>query len=249
MIIQRMHNEVKLRYNKLNSNHKKDLPPALIDDILNEAQHIYIEIFYASNKEKAYRYGFEATQQRIDMLDTLVVKPEERYKPVKLKNDVYELELSRLEYPYKHLVRAKARTNCGIVNITPIKHDALNVILEDAMRGPSKRWRRLISAQGKSTKSDGSSIFIYSEPNFEIEDIISLEYIRRPRKVFFGGYNTLEFIHGDQSAYNENTEPVNSELPENYHTVLVDIAVQELSRILEDGERFQLRRDKILTTT
>lgn len=249
MIIQRMHHEIKLRYNKLNSNHKKDLPPALIDDIINDAQDIYVEIFYSGNNLKQYKLGFEVTRQRIDMLSSLVEKPVNSLIPIELREGLYEIPFSMLKSKYKHLIRAYSKTNCGIVNIQPIQHDDLNKILNDPLRGPSKTWRKLISATGRSTDDgDNSSLFIYSEPNFNVLEVW-LEYIKQPRRVFFGGYNSMEFIQGDMSSYNEEDNPINSELPENYHTVLVDLAVQELARILEDGERFQLKKEKILANT
>ena len=42
MDIKRMHSEIKLRYNKLNSNHKKDFPTAYLDDFIKKAGHFLI---------------------------------------------------------------------------------------------------------------------------------------------------------------------------------------------------------------
>jgi len=74
MTIERLHQEIKFRWNKLNSNHKKDLPGAYLDDALNKATDDFIEIFYSGNNSKEYKFGFEVIQQRIDMLQTLVVE-------------------------------------------------------------------------------------------------------------------------------------------------------------------------------
>jgi hypothetical protein len=248
MIIQRMHHEIKLRFNKLNSNHKADLTPAMIDDLINDAQHSYIEMFYSGNNLKKYKLGFEVTQQRIDMLSNLVEKPTTPLTSPLIHNNRYEFSLD-IAPKYKHLVRAYAKTNCGLVNVTPIRHNDLNTILTDVQRGPSKLWRRLICATGTSTVDpENSSLYVYSEPGFIVDEVF-IEYIREPRKVFFGGYDTLEYIHGDTDAPMNTDNPINSELADQYHTVLVDIVVQELSRILEDVNRFQLRQEKILSTT
>jgi len=247
MNIARMHHEYKLRYNRLNSNHKKDFPPAMIDDILNEAQNIYIELFYGGNSIKKNKLGFETTQQRIDMLSTLVVKPSEPIYPQNVEGNVYEFDLSKCT-KYRHAVRAYVNSNCGLVNVQLIQHDDLNLVLNDAFRGPSRKWRRLVGAFGSNSFNPSQpSLYVYSEDDFVIEGLF-LEYIREPRRVFFGGYDSLEFLRGDTGAYNKNSNPVDTELPFAYHTVLVDIAVRETSRILEDAQRYQLKDEKIFTS-
>lgn len=78
MTIERLHQEIKFRWNKMNSNHKKDFFPELLDDAINKTIEDYVEIFYSGANPKHYNFGFEVNQQMIDMLRTLVV-PEKTY--------------------------------------------------------------------------------------------------------------------------------------------------------------------------
>ena len=67
---------------------------------------------------------------------------------------------------------------------------------------------------------------------FELEGVY-IEYLKLPNKVTIGGYNDIS--GGALVA-------TNSDLPSDYHTLVVDIAVQEASRILEDSNRMQLKQ-------
>jgi hypothetical protein len=244
MIIQRMHHEIKLRYNKLNTNHKKDFPSALIDDVINDVQLVYIDTYYGGNSVKKNKLGFEVTQQRIDMLSTLVEKSEPMLTPQNIEGNVYEFNLSKCK-KYRHLIRAYAKTDCGIVNIKMTQHDDLNMVLNQNTKRPSKRWRRLLGVLGSnSTSPSNSSLFVYAEDGWGLEGIY-IEYIREPRRVFFGGYDTIEYLSGDLRAYKSSDSSINSELPTQYHSLLVDMAVRELARSIEDVQRFQLRDEKI----
>ena len=49
MTIERLHQEFKFRWNKVNSNHKKDFPSAFIDDAFNKATDDY-NIKFGLNK-------------------------------------------------------------------------------------------------------------------------------------------------------------------------------------------------------
>ncbi len=106
MTTDRIRHEIKLRWNKINSNHKKDFPDAYLDDIVNDTINDYIEIFYSGNNSKKYKLGFEVTQQRIDMLSTLVV-PFKSAATTLVSPTIYKLELSSLDPQYKHFVRAR----------------------------------------------------------------------------------------------------------------------------------------------
>ena len=59
MTIDRIHQEIKARWNKLNSNHKPDFSPAYLDDCINKSQEDFVDIFYSGNNSKQYKFGFE----------------------------------------------------------------------------------------------------------------------------------------------------------------------------------------------
>lgn len=261
MIIREVHWEIKQRYNKMDSNSKKDFTPMELDALIWDVVMDYVEIFYSGNNLKKYKLGFEVTQQRIDMLSSLVVT--DSLQPSLIPNvtslNKYEFYLGtpNLVEDYLHLVRVYANTNCGKINVKIERHGDLNYILEDSFRKPSKRWRRLVGTLSKSSSNDyESSLYIHSENDF-IVDNLDIEYIKVPIRPYFGGYNSIEYnqcikVNGSNcnDFYNNATTiPVMTDINENYHGLLVDMVVQEISRRLEDGNRFSLKQDKIQTIT
>jgi len=238
MVISRMHFEVKVRLNKLNSNHKEDLRKELIDDAINKASDDYVEIFYSGNNTKEYRLGFEVTQQRIDMLSTLVI-PEKSITPTLVRTNVYKAS-TNITPSYRHFVRGWviAEGCAQRIPITIVRHNDLDNKLRDDNQKPSFKWQRCLG----TFKNDG--LYLYTD--YVITSVV-IEYLSNPVKVFSGGYDSLEYIQGDTSAYKSADAIVNSNLPVPYHDLLVDMTVQYLSRVLEDGEKFNLQKEQVLS--
>jgi len=248
MSIQKLHWLIKERYNKLDSNHYRDLTPMEIDQAADDATFQLMEFVFDNEKQPAF-----------DMIANLVVTASEQpaLTPKATTTDavgiVYEFDLSNLLYPYYHYKRAFAVTDCGLVKVELVGHGRLSDVLNDQFSKPSKKWKRLVGTIAKNSTENDYSLYIYSETGFAIESL-SLEYVRLPRKVFFGGYDSIEYLEclsngGTASTcsqyYNSATAPQDSEIDETYHTLLADFAVRELSRILKDGASFQLQTEKV----
>lgn len=237
--IQRQHIQFKQRLNKIDSNHNKDFPPAFIDDFLYEASLDYVDVFSGNNPQKALLYGFELDQMRIDMLSTLVVdvasSDSNPLLPINSTTESgffkYEFLLGTDEMPYMHKVRFYATSNCGNAGIEIEQHDDLNVILADSYQQPNLDWKRLVGTIKKSTNSNTSSLFVYSD-----KELIGLngQYIKRPTKPFYGGYDTLEYLAGDTNFPSATSPSINMDIPETYCQVVVDIAVKNVSGNLKD---------------
>jgi hypothetical protein len=251
MNIQEMHYEFKVRVNRIDTQHYQDLPPHNIDNLLNNAINHFVEHYAYANK-----LPFEVTQSRIDMLSNLVIgQPEQPVlTPTRVSANSFEVKFSDLVYPYAHLVRAAVNSNCGVVNIKLIPMEFLNRMLNDAMQRPSYRWRRLLGTIRKTSNAENASMYIYTEPAFELNNVM-LEYIKQPKKVFFGGYNTVEYdaciargLGGCDILYNVNTPPVDCDIADMYHSLIVDIAVREFGRYTENAGKFQLQDNKISIT-
>lgn len=140
-------------------------------------------------------------------------------------------------------------TNCGKIRIGKVyqnEHDDLNVILLDAMTRPSKKWKRLVAVLGRSSANDGtSSIYVYTNGEFTISGL-DVEYLKYPDKVFFGGYDTLEYLSGDLTAPTSSDPPINSEFPDwVQRTLLINMCVGNISANLYDYNQSQLRDNKI----
>lgn len=248
MSVQKLHWLIKQRYNKLDSNHYRDLTPYELDTAINDATFQLVS--------KIDTPEFQPYQEMVANL--VITYPQQPLiEPVASDGDVYEFDLNSLAYPYFSFKRAYATTDCGLTKVELVGQGRLNDVLTDQFSKPSKKWRRLIGTLAKSSASNGYSLYIYSEPGFEIENL-SLEYVREPVKVFYGGYDTIEYLeclqNGGTTAtcsqyYKASDAPVDSEIDETYHTVLADYAVRELSRILKDVPSFQLQTEKVNSIT
>jgi hypothetical protein len=102
---------------------------------------------------------------------------------------------------------------------------------------------------GNSITAGNQSIFVYTGGQFTPINA-TLTYLKEPRKMFYSGYNTLEYINGDLTAPSATTPLINCELPDtgSAHTLIVDIAVQLIARSLEDLSKIQITEDKITRT-
>lgn len=238
MVISRMHYEIKVRYNKLNSNHKPDLLPAQLDDAINKASDDYLEIFYSGNNTKEYRLGFEVTQQRSDMLSPLVI-PEKQLTPTLVRTNLYKVSTT-ITPSYRHFLRGWViATGCSYrIPITIVRHNDLDKMLIDENQKPSLKWKRCLGV----FKNDG--LYLYTD--YTITSVF-IEYLTSPVKVFSGGYDSLEYLQGNTSAYKIGDPIVHSNLPEPFHDLLVDMTVQYLARILEDTNKLSLQKEGILS--
>lgn len=240
-----MHSEIKLRYNKVNSNHKPDLPTAFIDDFINDAQDEFMHICYSGNNFKKFKLGFEVTQQRIDMLSTLV-PPEEDATVTLFKTGIYKVNLNSLSSKYRHVIRIYATTSCGKIECIPIRHNDLDSELRSENTKPSAIWRRCLYVES-SDSSGNQTLYLYTGGEFTITGV-TLSYIKEPRKVFYGTYDTLEYLLGDTTAPNTGDPAISSEYPLISHSTIVQIAVQLIERSLEDVQGIQISEDKITRT-
>lgn len=236
MTIELWHYNIKLRHNNLDSQHSKDFNPAELDEICNNAIEIWGEQQYSGNNHK--QVGFEVTQQRIDNLSTLVVKypVQPALTPDKIDGNIFEFNLNKLKFPYKHMVRVQGKIKgCSDkITVEIVQHDDLDSYLHDPFKKPSKKpFPRLLGTYGKSSDLNSTSLFVYSDGTFDIQEIYP-EYIKIPNIVSIGGYNDIE----------GNIKPkVESDIPECYHSQIIDIAVDEIRRILGD-QRFELNHQK-----
>jgi len=244
--VDKIHHEFKMHYNKLNSNHKKDFPKAYIDDIANRALFEYVDIFSAGTNAKKFKIGFEVTQQRTDMLGDLVSTLSTTI-PTSLNTDnadynIYEFRFAR---DYHRFVRGQIKTNCGTFSVSPKQHDDINSLLRGHHTKPSFVWKRFPALIAKTTNVESKSIYIHIPKTMFIETLF-LTYIKQPKKVFSGGYDSLEYLSGDVFAYNTQTPKINSDIPVDYLHVLIDIMVDIVSRILNDPNHSASMQDKII---
>lgn len=244
MTIEELHYDLKYKLDKVDSLDTDNILPAEIDWILNEAINLFVKQRYDKNNPK--KLGFEGNQKRIDDLKTLVIKSPSQQPavvPVNVGNNTYEVKLSSLNYEYLFLVRLTTKlnkTNCGYKVVSPeeSEHDDLNtVLLNDPFRKPSFEWQRVPYVFGRSstTLDDQGSIYLYTDGTFTITEVYP-EYLKTPNKVSLGGYTYLD------GSIATKTE---CDLPKEAHREIIDIAVNEISRIIDNPNFMQLKSQKL----
>lgn len=227
MTIAQQHKEFKIRLNRVDSNHDQDFLPWEIDSFLNRAALFMLD-HYGELRE------FGKGQFHKDLLAPFtIVYPEQEELPLTVVDTtLYEVPFSSLKYDYHHLIRAYFHLNDINIEVSILPLDKIS-LSEDAITGSDLKWGKLIGYIGKSSMEDSSSLYLRSSDDLSTKRI-RLEYVRIPKAVFYGGYDTIEYLRcvqlgGGQSEcgqyYNANTDPVDSEFPSSYHSLQVDIAV------------------------
>lgn len=235
-----LHFKLEQGYNKLSNNHQKYLTDVEKDEVLNTAIFEYLEIFIHGRNPKNFNIGFEVTQQRIDMLHTLVVSyPEFPKQELTLIDD----KIFYYEFPKDYRSYRSARVfevQCDIaydVNIE--QHGDLATARRSFHRRTSKRFQYIIGT------IRNNRLYLYPEDELTPSKL-ELTYIRKPSKVCKGTYPSLENRNRDNPPLQLKQD---CDLPEEYVDIIVSIAVQELARRFSDGNTKNIQTDKLINLT
>lgn len=235
-----LHFKLEQGYNKLSNNHQKYLTDVEKDEVLNTAIFEYLEIFIHGRNPKNFNIGFEVTQQRIDMLHTLVVSyPEFPKQELTLLDD----KIFYYEFPQDYRSYRSARVfevQCDIaydVNIE--QHGDLATTRRSFHRRTSKRFQYIIGT------IRNNRLYLYPEDELTPSKL-ELTYIKKPAKVCKGTYPSLENRNRDNPPLQLKQD---CDLPEEYVDIIVSIAVQELARRFSDGNTKNIQTDKLINLT
>ena len=235
-----LHFKLEQGYNKLSNNHQKYLTDVEKDEVLNTAIFEYLEIFIHGRNPKNFNIGFEVTQQRIDMLHTLVVSyPEFPKQGLTLFDD----KVFYYEFPQDYRSYRSARVfenGCDIaydVNIE--QHGDLATSRRSFHKRTSKRFQYIIGT------IRNNRLYLYPEDELSPSKL-ELTYIRKPSKVCKGTYPSLENRNRDNPPFQLKQD---CDLPEEYVDIIVSIAVQELARRFSDGNTKNIQTDKLINLT
>ncbi len=244
MSVTKLHWMFKERFNKLSSNFYQDLTPMQIDNFINHG--VFMLLQRASLKED--------TRDVMDLKSSLIVTyPEQvELEPDVISDNRYEFRLSALKYKYFHYEVVTVNTDCGYVLVTMEQYNRINDLLADHMQRPSKVWNRLIGTVAAATDGSGPALFVYSEEGFTVTSL-RLEYLRMPKPVFFGLYDTLEYLdcvklgESDCSQYkSKNSSPQDLEIDDNYQHLVIEYAVGEAARVLGMADQVNLNQEALL---
>lgn len=229
----------KIKIDKIDSLKRKNLLPAEIDWILNEAIQNFVDNKYND---------FESIQDITDQLDTLVIKcptPIQPGVPVsQISPGVYRMRMIDLVFPYLHLVRLTAQATkegCSskLMKGNQQTHDELSKTLISPFEGPNYNWTNLPYVFARDLVAVNSAIYLYTNQEFIITEVYP-EYMRIPTQVFFGGYTSLN------GQYTPVNNPVDCDLPPAFHRRIVDIAVADAASYL-DMPDYPIKLRKTLT--
>lgn len=234
MSVLKLHWQFKQRFNKLDSDNFRDLTPMEIDERINDAVGMFGEQFFAD----------ESHVQRLDWLSPLIYT--ETINVTQLDSDKYTVDLTKLTYDYWHIKRVSASTDCGALNFEIVGHGRLGDVLRDEFQKPSKKWFRLIGSL------ENNKLIIYTGGNWLIDNI-TLTYVKYPKPVFFGGYDTIEYIdcvrqqlNGCTQYNNIESAPQDLEIKDiTVRRMIVEYAVKEAHRILMNTNGLNLQNEKL----
>jgi len=235
-----LHFKLEQSYNKLSNNHQKYLTDVEKDEVLNTAIFEYLEIFIHGRNPKNFNLGFEVTQQRIDMLHTLVVSyPEFSKKDLTLfENGVYYYEFPE-DYRSYRSARVYESSCDTAYDVNIEQHGDLSTVRRAVHRRTSKRFQYIVAT------IRNNRMYLYGDGEV-FPSTIELTYIKKPNKVCKGTYPSLK-------NRNESNPPLQSkidcDLPEEYVDIIVSIAVQELARRFSDGNTKNIQTDKLINLT
>jgi hypothetical protein len=243
MTVLEQHFDFDLKLDKIATQTKRDFSVAEVDWLLNEAQNVIIKRYYQGTNTTGT--AFETTQKRIDDLSSLLIKypiqPE--LIPTILDNNIYEINLSTLAYPYWIFASGQVKVlvnDCvKLADLKLISHDDFSDPLKDPFNKSDKSEILFNFGRASNISTNDfsrSSIYIYPDTMQIIS--VRLNYLKKPSRINYGGYAYIDGIVYPQQ---------NCELPDLIHTELVDIAVQIAAGIIESPEYMQMKTQKVFS--
>lgn len=230
MSVLKLHWQFKQRFNKLDSDNYRDLTPMEIDERLNDAVGVFGETFFSD----------ESHTQRLDWMSPLLYT--ETIPTVRVSNSTFSVDLSTLTHKYWHIKRVNASTDCGAIDFEITGHGRISDILRDEFQKPSKKWLRIVGLL------ENNKLIIHTDVDWDV-DSITITYVRYPQPVFFGGYDTPEYIECTENCeglLNRESSPQDLEITD--YTVrrfIIELAVKEAHRILMNSGGVQLQQEKV----
>lgn len=180
-MIKVIHHQFKQEWNKLDSNYYRDFTPLEIDNLLYRGL-VNILQQYSTN---------ESNQLFDDLISDYTVQNLSPISPVVRDDNTFEYKLPD---NYLHWKSAYLIGKCKEISVDLVGLNEFGILKKDTLQKTSIKWGRVIGYIAKSYDQDTRSFYVKSEDN---PGALKLIYIKVPRKNFFGGYDTVEFIYGD----------------------------------------------------
>lgn len=233
MDVREMQYDIKFKLNKVDSQQNKNLRGPEMDWAINEAHEIFIKTIAEPRIQN--HLGFETSQRTIDDIRTIVVN-DEVLIPTKINNEAYKVDLPSTYMFYISANVLMYKEGCGerIARTIVRQHDDR---FEDSPFDKSSfEWKEV------NIRFYDGGIKIFTDGSFTIKEV-RLNYIRKHAYI----HNAQDFL--PTGSYKLPSGKVligsqNSELPEQTHREIVDIAVLLLTSNMELPS-YQLKQAKL----
>lgn len=243
MTTEELHYEFRRRWDKNSNQHRRYLTDVEVDQLFNNVSSDYVDIFATGKNPKNYNVGFEVTQQMIDMVSSLVRSYPEQpaLVPFSLDGDVYSVDFRLLDDTYRHHISSVAiDSDCGRVNINIEQHHDLNTIRTDFHRKANKKWKRIPASIRNRI------LYLYTGGLFNISGV-QITYVKEPDEICLGTYTVAPTVVEPNPIL---IKPASStDIDENFHHILVTMAVQEAARIYGDQFQVAVQSNKLTELT
>lgn len=238
--IAEIHRLVKLRLNKVDSNSYQDFLPADIDDMINQATLKLIN-YYDLVSDRSQVVKDIISPFKVTYPDQPALYPSST--TANGNGFIYDYNLDNLKYPYYRFLRAWVSCDDFVAPVSIITSDEQQK-LNNAYTRPNSSWGRYVGMFVKANNEGKPALRVFANDNQALN--LRIEYIKMPKKVYLGGYDSLEYIeckrrneqYGGTEACNQyykiGDPPVDSELGKGATDLLVDMTVYLLSSATEN---------------
>lgn len=233
MDVREMQYDIKFKLNKVDSQQNRNLRGPEMDWAINEAHEIFIKSIAEPRIQN--HLGFETSQRTIDDIRTIVVN-DEILIPTKINNETYRVELPSTYMFYISASVLMYKKDCGerVARTIVRQHD--DRFEDSPFDNSSFEWKEV------NIRFYDGGIKIFTDGTFTIKEV-RLNYIRKHAYI----HNAQDFLPTGSYKLPSGvilTGRHNSELPEQTHREIVDIAVLLLASNMELPS-YQLKQAKL----
>lgn len=208
--VAKLHHELKLSLDKVDSLNSPNLLPNEIDALLWRGIKSWFTDLSAQ---------YEHNKVITDKLSSFHVIKEEII-PTNPSTGVYAIDLSELENKYFTITKVEVLIQNSLCEKTCTAYSIKDNNIDTQYNNSSFDWCRVPYKIGYGNASNPTFLYLYAD-NFQINSV-KLSYLREPEEPFIGGYTSLN------GKYTLSSPAVNSDINEIYLNEIINQTLQEI---------------------